>query len=123
MGSRPARLDFFGAWRLWQADTPAAVHQYALELDLPRDGCTYVWLPTLPDLMAYMRLYGRIGQVEMERLDWHEVSTLLTRLFRAWHGHEADQACQACDPQYIEAARKERARLAALTTARAKKAV
>ena len=95
-------VDWFGLWTLWQANDPNATFQYALILSMPNDQITHVWLPTIPDLMAYMRLYGHIGRDAVKQYDLEAYYELIKRLFRALHGHDAGLSCRVCDPAGFE---------------------
>jgi hypothetical protein len=59
-------VDFLGSWTLWRAPliTAQCPHAYALLVEAGVGQLTLVYLPTFPDLLAYMARYGELGQAQ-----------------------------------------------------------
>jgi hypothetical protein len=91
-------VEFVGSWMLYIALAPDAPYAHALLVDGAVENCVLVWLPTFPDLLAYMAKYGEVGQPAWERIEWEEVADAVKRMFRAWHGHASTTFCRECDP-------------------------
>jgi hypothetical protein len=97
-----AVANFVGSWSLFVATEPDAQYAYALMVEGAEDCLHLVWLPLLPDLLAYMRLYGDLGQANWERDEWDAMRTTVDKFFRAWHGHDVMNVCRQCDPRAYE---------------------
>jgi hypothetical protein len=95
-------IEFVGAWMLYTPTSPEAPHAYVLLVDGAQGCLEVVFLPALPDLLAYMAIYGELGQANWDRDDRDAMHTLLNKLFRAWHGHDATAFCRTCDPDQYE---------------------
>ena len=106
-------VEFLGAWSLWASPSEGAAPAYALLLWGAGERFTLVWLPTFPDVMAYMAKYGEVGQRFWEREEWDDVANAVTLWFRASHGHGVEAVCARCDPERHARWRKERAATAA----------
>ena len=101
-------VDFLGSWRLYTATTQEAVHAYALLVEDATELFALIWLPALPDLLAYLARYGE---------DFDELLRIGRLMFRAWHGHSSDAFCQRCDPQQYQRWREKQAERAVRTAA------
>jgi hypothetical protein len=106
-------VEHFGRWTLWYTTTNTSPYPYVVALCLPDWGYTHVWLPTLPDLMAYMAKYGAVGQARqlIETLEMTDAT--INKLFRAWHGHDRFSLCRECDPEAYTRWQDKRQELAA----------
>ena len=65
--------NFLGCWTLYTAQASDALYHAALLVDGAVENAV-VWLPTFPDLLAYMAHYGEVGQRDYEREDWAVVA-------------------------------------------------
>jgi hypothetical protein len=71
------------------------------------DCVSLVVLPDVPSLMMFIRDYAApFSLVEMREM-LAAIKVAQNRAFRAWHGHDADDPCPACDP--AEWAKREQA--------------
>ena len=95
-------VEFVGSWMLYTAQAPSAPHAHALLVNGALEWGVLVWLPTFPDLLAYMAKYAEIGQQEWQEMEWEGMRDTIKKFFRAWHGHEATSFCQECDPHQYE---------------------
>jgi hypothetical protein len=109
--------NFVGIWSLFVADAPDARYLQVLLVDGATEDCNLVWLPTFPDLLAYMRLYGELGQPERDQDEWDAMRDTLKKFFRAWHGHEPQACCSRCDPMGYERQQQRKAELRAKKSA------
>lgn len=57
-----------------------------------------VWLQNQADAMALRVLLAPWVATHLNTQAIETVEETLSRMFRAWHGHEADEACNDCDP-------------------------
>jgi hypothetical protein len=105
-------VEFVGAWSLWMATDRATCPRYGLLLWTGYHSAL-VWLPTLPDLMAYMARYETVGQAPWLTDDINDFREVLNKLFRAWHGHHAEAVCPECAPDEYKRLQETRARLVA----------
>ena len=90
-------IEFLGVWSLHTAIAPEAPYPYALLVHTVGT-CIFVLLPTAPDLLAYMRHYGGVGQLRWTQAKLDELAEGMGRFFQAWHGHSASSFCHQCDP-------------------------
>lgn len=74
------------------------------------NGTFDVHLPDLPSLMMFMKDFGPSFSAIHAADEQAEISELLRKLFRAYHGHDSYNACQKCDPEGVAAARRWRER-------------
>ena len=106
-------IEYVGQWTIWCARHAEQAFQYVLALGCPGGAYTLVWLPQLPDLMAYLARYGGIGQAQVLQGYLEEMNITLRRAFMAWHGHDAITFCRDCDPKAYDAWQQQRAKRAA----------
>jgi len=95
-------VNFVGSWMLYTAIAPDAEYGHALLVDGAQEACVFVWVPTLPDLLAYMAHYGELGQAAWNQMEWDEIRDTIRRFFRVSHGHGAETFCRECDPLAYE---------------------
>jgi hypothetical protein len=70
---------------------------YMVSFDLV-DVCRNVYFDDMPTLMQWLKEYTPIfTALEVEAL-LDDITAMTRKLFRALHGHDADQVCPECDP-------------------------
>lgn len=77
---------------------PDAEFPVIIEVTLFSEWSHTVIIDDFPSLMMFIRDYGQSFSIISLDSRSDEQLTAVRRAFYAWHNHEADTACQSCDP-------------------------
>lgn len=70
--------------------------------------CYEVFLPDFPSLMLFLKEFGAVFSALSAEEEQREILSLLEKLFRVYHGHDAHAICNECDPAEWQANLKRR---------------
>jgi len=94
-------VEFVGSWALYTATASDAPYAHLLLVDGALECGVFVWLPTFPDLLAYLARYGEVGQSSWDRIERDDLARAVKLMFHAWHGHDSSTFCRECDPRPV----------------------
>jgi hypothetical protein len=91
---------------IWEAKEDSAKWQFVIFVQITTGRYTPVFVVDLPSMIMFLKDFQPLASHGLLQDFQGVLSTIIDKVFHAWHGHGWEEACRECDPDQVKATRR-----------------